>query len=183
MSDATNSHKSVSKTYRVRKDVLEEIDKRAKEYGISSNQLVNQWLIKCMYLEPLWKHLDAVTIGQKTLSALIMSADENEIEKVGDDLGRVIANQLFTLYHVKPCWTSLAHAFEEVYSKNCNWFRFKHHTTGDTHNLIFIHDLGYKWSIFLKSYIGTTIKILLKVEATPEIDEQMVKFTAKDQNY
>lgn len=183
ITDTTISRKSVSKTYRIRKDVLDEIDKRANEYGISSNQLVNQWLTKCMYLEPLWKHLNAITIGRSTLLPIIASANKDELEKIGSDLGKVISKNLFCLYNVELSWASVTYAFQEVYGKNCNWFDFKHHVMDDTHNLVFVHDLGLNWSNFLNSYIGIILKTLLKVDAVSEIDEKMVKFTAKDRHY
>lgn len=180
-SKLTLKGKSIPKTYRIKKEVIDEINSRSREQRISTNQLVNRWLEKCLILDPLWKHLDAMTIGQATFIKILKSSNKDEMEKIGSEMGRTIAKHLFTIYNIEPNWTSFNYMLEEAYSNTCNWFKFKHYINNDTHQLICTHNLNINWSNFIKGYIESMLNNLFNVNPKIEIEEHIVKFTVINQ--
>lgn len=180
-SDIPKLGKTIPKTFRIKEGILDEIVRRSNEYKISANQLVNQWLAKCLVLDPLWLHLNALTISQKSFSRVLEQVDKNKLEQIGNEMGRTIAPHLFTLFNVTPDWTSIYYALENAYSNACNWFKLKHYNTKGTQRIICEHNLGLNWSYFLKGYLGSMLKSLINIEPKIEVDSYIVKITAKNQ--
>ena len=166
------------RTYRLDDDITAELVKRAREYGISENQLVNKWLKRYLYLDPLQKYLHAITLGRDTLLNIAKSdGSKEDLERVGRFLGGIAASQLFPAYNIKPSLATVITALDQVYSKTCGWFEFKQHSKKDACYLILLHEMGSEWTAFLKGYFESYLKVLLNLEPKVRVTDNMLEFT------
>ncbi|MCL4437104.1 MAG: hypothetical protein M1503_10900 [Thaumarchaeota archaeon] len=164
------------RTFRIRKDVLDELDRRASGRLITANQLVNQMLYRELFLEVLFREIDALTVGRETFEAILNSTNTSGFEEAGRRMATIVPVQLFALHQVEADLQSYIYALGEVYGKICGWFSFKHQTERNRHRLIVTHDLGPNWSAFLKGYIGEMLRKTAGEEPKIVSDEHTLTF-------
>jgi hypothetical protein len=140
------------RTFRIRKDVLDQLDQRAAELFTTANQLVNQMLYKELFLEVLFREIGTLTVGQETFAEILKSNDTNSFEETGRRMANISSVQMLTLHQVEANLQTYIYALGEVYGKICGWFTFKHLVERDRHLLVITHNLGANWAAFLKGY-------------------------------
>lgn len=169
------------RTFRIRKDVLDELDRRASGRFMTANQLVNQMLYRELFLEALFREIDALTISRETLIAILKSTNTSDFEEAGRIMADIVPVQLFALHQVEANLQSYIYALGEVYGKICGWFSFKHLPERDRQRLIVTHELGPNWSAFLKGYIGETLRKTTGVQPKVVGDEHTLTFEVQTQ--
>ncbi len=169
------------RTFRIRKDVLDELDRRASGLFVTANQLVNQMLYRELFLEALFREIGALTVGRETFAAILKSTDTRDFEAAGRRMADIVPPHLFELHQVEANLQSYMYALGEVYGKICGWFSFKHLAERDRQRLIITHELGPNWSAFLKGYIGEMLRKTTGAEPKVIGDEHTLTFEVKTQ--
>jgi hypothetical protein len=161
------------RTFRLKKNILRELDRLAKVMRGSSNQLVDDFLEEIFVRKMLKNGVRTMTLSREgvlNLLQLTNNDDDSAVRRVGGDLGGSEPKQIYAVHDVKPSWDTLLTDLNKVYSKTYEWFEFTSHCHSDpitgkeTYRLIFTHDAGSKWTAFLEGYITNMIKSLLKAE-------------------
>lgn len=174
------------RTFRFNRDTLIELDRMAKETGVSANQLAEDCLVEGFIHIVLKRDIQAMTLGREDIMSILeLIKSIEQIKRLGERLGSSVPERLYALHNVEPSWKAVLSALDQVYGKTCGWFKFKHYsnqdrTTGkEVHRLIFTHDAGIKWTAFLERYMTSTLNRLLKVEPKIVIaTDKMLKLTA-----
>lgn len=158
--------KRIHRNYRVKETVVEDLEMVSEVMSMPVNQLVNECLEEGLIHRRLKISIDAMTLGREAIVKILEHIkNDAEIEQIGREMGGSLPKQHYAVHNVEPTWDTVLDAFDRIYSKACGWFEFRHYVgEEDTHRLLFIHDAGPKWTLYLKGYIPTMLKSLLKVE-------------------
>ncbi len=169
------------RTFRIRKDVLDELDRRASGMLMTANQLVNQMLYRELFLEVLFREIDALTISRETFTSILKSTNTGDFEEAGRRMADIVPVQLFAMHQVEANLQSYIDALGEVYGKICGWFSFKHLPGRNLQRLIVTHELGPNWSAFLKGYIGEMLRKTTGVKPKVVGDDHTLTFEVQTQ--
>jgi hypothetical protein len=146
----TRKASSDSVTFRLNSLVLDKLSKRADLQKTSLNVLVNQILQN--YVE--WD-TDSIKAGwiptQKTiLTKLIETLDEKSISDIAKQSAKTCGKDSILYMYGKYNFENLLvniHA-----SAQRSGFNIKEYGENNNREIVIQHDLGWKWSIFFKSY-------------------------------
>ena len=146
----TRKASSDSVTFRLNSLVLDKLSKRADLQKTSLNVLVNQILQN--YVE--WD-ADSIKAGwiptQNTiLTKLIETLDEKSISDIAKQSAKTCGKDsilyMYGKYNLENLLVNI-HA-----SAQRSGFNIKEYDENNNHEIVIQHDLGWKWSIFFKSY-------------------------------
>lgn len=146
----TRKASSDSVTFRLNSSVLDKLSKRADLQKTSLNVLVNQILQN--YVE--WD-ADSIKAGwiptQNTiLTKLIETLDEKSISDIAKQSAKTCGKDsilyMYGKYNLENLLVNI-HA-----SAQRSGFNIKEYDENNSHEIVIQHDLGWKWSIFFKSY-------------------------------
>ena len=146
----TRKASSDSVTFRLNSIVLEKLSKRADLQKTSLNVLVNQILQN--YVE--WD-ADSIKAGwiptqRTTLMKLIESIDEKNVPNIAKESAKLCGKNSILYMYGKY---DLEHLLKNIRSKaQHSGHNIKEYDEDNNHEIVIQHDLGWKWSIFLKSY-------------------------------
>ncbi len=168
---------TVVRAIRIDSTLDKTITEIAEKKGLSFNLLVNQVLSKYSEYDRVSDKLRFVDIPPSTLRNLLNLISKEESEKIGELSGfsGKNAKQLITLLTGGTdleCFISAlkilekySGAFTSEISKNEELGEFK---------IIMSHNLGVKWSHFLKGMISSTLREVYGIEASFEVTETFV---------
>jgi hypothetical protein len=183
---ASGDSGKVQRTFRLKKNTLSELDRIAKEMNVPVNQLADDCIIDGLIHIVLKRDVHAITIGREDMMSILEQIESIEkIKELGEKLGRSVPKRLYALHNVEPSWKAVLSALDQVHGKACGWFVFKHYSQYDDradkeiHRLIFTHDGGVKWTVFVEGYLTGMIRTLLKTEPKiGTVTDKMLELTA-----
>ena len=146
----TEEASSDSVTFRLNSIVLEKMSKRADLQKTSLNVLVNQILQN--YVE--W-NVDSIKAGwipvQRTsLMKLVESIDEKNVSNIARESAKLCGKNSILYMYGKY---DLEHVLKNIRAKaQRSGHNIKEYDENNNHEIVIQHDLGWNWSIFLKSY-------------------------------
>ncbi|HEY6534680.1 MAG TPA: hypothetical protein VIY08_02565 [Candidatus Nitrosocosmicus sp.] len=149
---AKKREKTVLRTIRIPYEIDRIIQNDAKMKRVSINSLIFNLLTKYSEWDRYSERFGRVVLRPQTLKLIIDTLDEETIKDIGNEVGNKIPKE-FLLFWFKEI---NLHSFLEYVSMLCRYAGFSHYELESSEReftLTLIHDLGEKWSIFLKSVI------------------------------
>jgi hypothetical protein len=147
------SEASQPRTFRIDADVMRGLEDEAKKQGATVNGLTCRILRKYVNVGTKLEQFQILSLPKKDLLDLLNSIDDKIIAKLAVSMGRTTAKeimlQLYGDLSVKTYLQFLA-IFLDGYS---NWGSFYTEETDEGVKIRISHDLGNKWSLFLKNYL------------------------------
>ena len=168
------SGRTVSRTFRLDQNWARILEEEAERRDISISALLNQLVHKFIYTDRYYEGGLAVTLPNKTFTALIERMREEDAAEVGNNTGMTIPEDRFLMRGMTPDYESLIWFFEEILDKYNGIFKCVHHENRDSSFLHLRHDLGENWSHFLSNYMTSTFKSLLGIDVRTELREDSV---------
>lgn len=165
--------KTVLRTIRIpqKMDQLLQIDAKTKR--VSINSLIYNLLLKYVEWDRYSERFGRVLLRPQTLKSFIDLSDNSEIEKIGKDIGKRIPKE-FLLFWFKEINLE---SFLEYISLLCRYGGFAHHeieSEDGSFTITLIHDLGDKWSLFLKNMIEEGMITTLRLRPQIFVSEMSV---------
>jgi hypothetical protein len=162
--------KTVTRTFSIREDIVEVLEKEARSRGISTSALVNQMIDRTIMMTWPSEKTGALVIAHDIVRGLLDALSADEIRKVGGGSAQAHKSTAIVLYGTEQKLESVLNLLDSNYGKNAQWYRFTHTVNGRDHMVLLNHELGQKWSIFLEAYMRSffleTLDLPLKTSYT-----------------
>lgn len=155
--------KTILRTIRIPYEIDQILQNDAKTKRVSINSLISNLLSKYVELDRYSERFGRVMLRPQTLKLIINAIDEIKIGEIGSEIGNKIPKE-FLLFWFKEV---NLHSFLEYLSLLCRYGGFAHYEFEDKEReftITLIHDLGEKWSIFLKNIIEKGIISTLSIQ-------------------
>ena len=148
-----NQHKKEitrSITYRLPKNLVNELDGEANQKKISQNVLVKQILERYIQWGRYSDKIGMIPVPKEILETLGSELGGKEIDEIINVVFPMIKNTVMFIkggYDLERCLETL-----EDYM-NASGMNSDHRAEGDLHSFIIQHELGMKWSVFTEQLL------------------------------
>ncbi len=175
----THREKTILRTIRIPHEMDQLLQKDAKTKRVSVNSLIYNLLLKYVEWDRYSERFGRVLLRPQTLKLVIDLLEDSEIERIGKDIGKKIPKE-FLLFWFKEINT---HSFLEYISLLCRYGGFAHHeieSNDGSFTITLVHDLGDRWSLFLKNIIEEGMITTLKIRPQIYVSEMSVVVKFRD---
>lgn len=153
------ARRTVTRTFRVRKEWDDVLQEEAEKKGLSVNVLMNKILRRYALFDRWAERYNAVNLIPQTLRGIVGTAPEERLAKAGEVSGSDILGLLAAM-GLPQNYESFVYMIEELLggSEFARWFSCFHHTQGDEEVFHLQHDLGHGWSTYVQAYCMSCLK-------------------------
>jgi len=144
------------------------LQEEAEANGLTVNGLINRILTKHQEWDIHAEKFRFVSIASETFRTLLDECHENKIEQIGAELGSKIPVGV-TLFWFKKLNLETVLKTISNYGKYSGLQTNEIKVEGDKYTIAFHHELGPKWSTYLKSFMSQYIKTALGIMPHAEI--------------
>jgi len=159
--------KTVLRTIRLTKGLDELLNKDANSKRITVGALVSTILTKYSQWDRYTEKFDMITFRQETLRAILEATDDEALIRKAREIGAKIPREFLMFWFKKTDLESYLQYLELL----CNYggfARYELESNIQMHVITLLHNMGEKWSLFLKYVmeegIMSTIGILPRFE-------------------
>lgn len=164
----------VTRTFRMEDDIDTVLEEESTRQFLSVNALVNKILRRYVDFGRFAERHEASHFFHSDLLAFMERLDDSDMEWLGRKLGEVSPVAILNLFGREVAFESLPFLIEEVLARYHRWFKAEKKIEEDRYRYSLRHDLGPKWSIFLKNYFEATLREHFKAKGQVEIMEDIV---------
>jgi len=165
--------KTVLRVSRISQELDELLQRDAENKRMSVNALVTSILTKYWEWDRYAEKFGFMSLGREIVIAMLESADQEKLEKFGDELGAQLTKQ-FILFWFKKVNVETFLAYITLVSRYGGITKSEIEAEGREYTVSSLHDLGPKWSSFLKHFIDSGLKSTLGVVAEFETTKNSV---------
>ncbi|MGH9879440.1 MAG: hypothetical protein ACRD5H_17555 [Nitrososphaerales archaeon] len=158
---------------RINHDVAEALKEEARFDHVSLNVLANNVLHNYVKWEKDAKQAGFIPISKDLLTALLQKLDDKDIAEIVNQTKNIIKAQIIFMEKRYELWTVLR--WLETRCK-VSGFSEKKFYQNDRLTYIIQHDLGWKWSIYVKTLIEAVLEGLVQEKIDCDVSTSMVIF-------
>lgn len=165
--------KTVLRTIRLSKELDDALQKDAKENDTSVNTIINKALTKYVQWDRLASKFGFVTLSAEAFKDILEQCSEDKIISIATKLGQSAPMRLSMLWFKK---TSLETAVKslDLFSKYTGLGKAEFEIKSGRGIITIHHNLGIKWSVYLKHMLCAYVNTALKVEAECNMAENSI---------
>jgi len=168
-----NSKGSDVISLRINHDLAESLKEEAKVDHISLNVLANNILHNYVKWDKDAKKAGFIPVTKDLLTALLQRIDDKEITEIVNQTKNIIKAQIIFMEKRYDLWTVLD--WLETRCK-ASGFSEKKFYQNDRLTCIIQHDLGWKWSLYVKTLIESVFEDVVKERIDFDVSTSMVIF-------
>jgi hypothetical protein len=165
--------KTVTRTFSIRKELVEAIEKEARARGISTSALMNQTLDRSV--RQVWpsEKFGVITIGHYTIRDLL---DEMSVEGVRKVAASSAKRQEIraSLFGTEQRLESVLEFMDKITGPYFGWFKFVHTVKGRDHGILLTHEMGQRWSVWLEAYYVSFFMGMLEISVKSSFTDSTV---------
>lgn len=154
---------AVTRTFSMRKDLVDALEKEARSRSISTSALMNQTVERCVNLTWPSDKTGALVIARDIVSGFIEALSVEEITKIGALSAQRHKNTAMIVIGTKQNLEAVLDLIAVNYGKNARWFKFTHVVNGRDNRVLLNHEMGPKWSCFLEGYMRSFFMEMLDI--------------------
>lgn len=179
-----NNKESILRTVRLTPEIDEILQKDALEKRVSVNSLIISIMRKYAEWDRYTDRFGYISVSKDLFNSILQATDDTKLNREALQLGlRQPKESILFFFHELNLDT-----FLEYVKLSCKYGHIAEYEIGkqDSEYIVRIHhDLGYKWSSFLETCIGQTIRNQLKINPTFEsIQNSLIsRFTPQKNNH
>jgi len=155
--------RAVTRTFSMRKDLVDSLEKEARSRGISTSALMNQTIDRCVRLTWPSEKTGALVIAHDIVHDLVEALSVDEVKKIGALSAQRHKNTATILLGTKQNFEDVLDLLAVNYGKNARWFKFTHVVNGRDNRVLLNHEMGPKWSCFLEGYMRSFFMEMLDI--------------------
>jgi hypothetical protein len=168
-------NKTLIRSFRITKDLDDILQKDAKAKRIGINSLIGTILTKYAEMDRYNERYDTITLKQESFSSIIQVIEDDPLGQVAKEIGSLIPKQ-FLLFWFKK--TDLE-TYLRYLSLVCKYNGFGEYEIDidearANYTIIIIHNMGQKWSNFLKNWLEQGMKITTGIMPKTDIIKNTV---------
>lgn len=156
--------KSATRTIRLEAEQEEELIKEAERRGYSVNALIGHIFDSYLTSYRYFDVTGVVSLSGETISEILQRLEASEINEIGDIAGQARIMSGLMQRGRRITFDSLIWYVTQVLGENHGWFRCDYREDGNQASFHLTHQLGYKWSLFLESYITSAFRESIKAK-------------------
>ena len=167
--------KTLIRSVRITKELDDILQNDAKAKRIGINSLIGTILTKYVEMDRYNERYDTITIKQESFSSIIQVVEDNQLAQVAKEIGSLIPKQ-FLLFWFKK--TDLE-TYLRYLSLVCKYNGFGEYEIDidearTYYTITIIHNMGQKWSSFLKNWLEQGMKITTGILPKTDITKNTV---------
>jgi hypothetical protein len=173
---------TVLKTFRLRRSLELVLELEAETRGLSLNALASMIFTKFVQWDRFAAWFGYVAISRETLRALLDLADEKRLVANAQKIGAQVPREAVLFWFKKMNVDTFLSYLENV-SRFGGHAQYECQASGGDYTITLRHDLGIKWSEWLRHELDEALRKMLGVIAEFEFSESEVicRFYAKQQ--
>jgi hypothetical protein len=170
--------KTITRTFRIRKEWDDVLQEEAARQGVSVNVLLNKVLRKFSLYQRWADRNNDVNLPQQTLREILKTVSVESLAKAGSNSGASDVVNIVNDMGLMLDYDSFIYLIREHFGGPhfARWFQCFHHTQGNTDVLHLQHDLGPGWSVFLERYVLAYLKSTTDTEVKTKVYDYAVTF-------
>ncbi len=149
--------KTVAKSFRVNERALEGLQEEAKRKNISVNTLVNQLLLDYAEFGRFVQRASVLRLSRQTFGEILNATPEEGLVKAAETAGRSAPEALIASKWGKVNTGTVIEFIRDL-SSYANLFEYQEKDEGGHSTITLMHELGPKWSVFIRNYIGEAFR-------------------------
>ncbi len=155
--------KTTTRTFSIRRDLIEALETEARSRGISTSALMNQTIDHCVNLVWPSNKTGALVIPRDIIYSILDPLQVDDIRKIGALSAQGHKSTATILLGTEQNLDAVLGLLDINYGKNSRWFKFTHDVNGRDHRILLNHEMGLKWSCFLDAYTKSLFIELLDI--------------------
>jgi hypothetical protein len=164
---------TVLKTFRLPKSIESILEREAKVRDLSVNALAQVIFTKFVHWDRFAARFGYVAITHETLRSLLDLADDEGLVESAQKVGAQVPKEAVLFWFKKVNVDTFLSYLENV-SKFGGHAQYEHQTSGGDYTITLRHDLGIKWSKWLRHFLDQALRKMLGVAAQFEFSESEV---------
>lgn len=173
---AEDARSSVTRSFRLEREVLSILDDESKRMGISVNALVGIILRRYSEFTRFLSKIDLVVINREVLTALLDRLDEDEAYRLGSELGETVLPDTVIFWKKEMTERAMMEYIEKVACRYGHLGTYdEQQMPGGGITIVMRHRLGKKGSRFFEGYLRAGLKYIAGIVAEFETTDSSVK--------
>lgn len=170
----SQGRKFVHVSVRIPIELKSELENAARRQDTNFNSLVNHVLSRYASFERITNQMEAIPVNRFLFDEMLNDVPTEEMERIGKKLGPKLVKQAFAFLNLDYDMDGLIRHYFRPVSSFARWYSFDMAGSGSNRRLMFEHNHGSKWSVFLKHYIAGIVKSATGSEPRVAIDDSLV---------
>jgi hypothetical protein len=170
--------KTITRTFRIRKEWDDILQEEAENQGVSVNVLLNKVLRKYSLYSRWADRNKDMSLPPQALREIIKTVPVESLAEAGSRSGASDAINIVNSMGLMFDYDSFIYLISEHLGgpNYARWFQCFHHTQGNTDIFHLQHDLGRGWSVYLEKYVRACLKSMTDTEVKTKIYDYAVTF-------
>ena len=178
--NASNIKKTVLKTMRISDYINTLLEEDAASKGVSVNALISMIMTKYAEWDRYIERFGGITIKPQALKEILEVVDDDKLAEIAKRSGSRFPKEFVLFWFKKANLDTYLRSLKLV----CKYKGYAHYeleTDGSEYTVILIHDLGEKWSKFLRYVVEGGMKSITGIVPKFEVndDSLIVRFNSR----
>ena len=168
------TERTISRSFRLSKSILNGLEEDANLQKISTNALVSKILSDYVELERFSEPFGTIRVGRDTVRDFLEMVPEEGLKKAGLKAGKGLPIAVISAKYGKINADSVLRFIREYFGYS-NLVRYSEKRQNDSMTITFAHELGLKLSFFIEAYLQPSFEIAnIKVKESLKSDHALM---------
>lgn len=170
--------KTITRTFRIRKEWDDVLQEEAARLGVSVNVLLNKVLRKFSFYQRWADRNNDMSLSQQTLREILKIVPVDSLAEAGSKSGASDAINIVNDMGLTLDYDSFVYLIREHFGGPyfARWFQCFYHTQGDTDVFHLQHYLGRGWSVYIEKYVLAYLKSMTDTDVRTRVYDYAVTF-------
>ena len=177
----SKSKKTVLKTMRIPDYINGLLEKDADSKGVSVNALISMIMTKYAEWDRYIERFGGITIKPQAFKEILEVVDEDKLADIAKRSGSRFPKEFILFWFKREDLDTYLESLK-LLCKYKGYARYEVESDGSEYTVVLIHDLGEKWSNFLRHVVGEGMKSITGIVPRFEVnqDSLVVRFRSRD---
>lgn len=148
--------KTATRTIRLDEEQEKALIKEAERRGFSVNALIGNIFNRYLASVRFQDSAGMVTFSSDTFNEFISRLDNEQIQEIGEASGRRHVKSSLMQRGMRVNYENVVWYITQILGEYNGWFRCDRNTVEGLDSFHLTHKMGYKWSVFLESYLSVS---------------------------
>jgi len=165
--------KTVLRSIRISQELDELLQKDAENKRVSVNSLISTMMTKYAEWDRFAEKFGYVTLTTEAFRTILEITDEKKLSELAKVMGARLPREVMLFWFKKTDLEAFL-SYVALYGKYSGLFEYELEKEGDRITITAHHELGEKWSTFLKIFIGEAMKDTLGIIPEFEVSKSSI---------